>query len=116
LLSISGIGPRLAVGIIDRGEPESVVQAITRGDLSFFTAVPGVGKKNAARIVLELKSRLTDEIVSGLSGDTQADEVVEALRSLGFSKREIAPVLQKIKPDLPVEDKIKEALKHLSGR
>lgn len=114
LLSISGIGPRLATGIIERGSPEEVIKAIGREDLSFFTAVSGVGRKNAARIILELKNRLTNQIITGLPNEVDQENVLEALKTLGFTKKEIAPVLRNISADLPLEMKVKHALKQLS--
>lgn len=116
LISISGIGPRLAIGIIDRAEPEEIIKAIGREDLSFFTTVPGIGKKNAARIVLELKTKLTDQAISGLPSEPETGEVVDALRSLGFVKKEILPVIQDLPSDWSLEKKVKETLKRLSHK
>ncbi len=115
LLKISGIGPRLAIGIIDRGTPDEIVKAIGTEDISFFTAVSGVGKKGAARIVLELKSKLTDIAISGIPKGPEDDEVVQALTSLGFAKKEVTPVLGELDSSAPIEERVKLALKKLSS-
>lgn len=114
LISTSGIGPRLGIGVINCANPDEIIKAIGREDLSFFTTVPGIGKKNAARIILELKTRLTDQAISGLPSDPEIDEVVEALKSLGFAKKEILPVVKGLPGKWSLEEKVKEALKRLS--
>lgn len=116
LLTITGVGPRLAMGIINRGSPDEIVKAIGSEDLTFFTAVPGVGKKNAARVILELKTKLTAQAISGLPKERVEDEVIQGLRTLGFSKKEILAVLPEIPAELPIEAKIKEILKKFSTR
>jgi Holliday junction DNA helicase RuvA len=84
LISISGIGPRLAVTILSGGSVEGLVTAIRRGDLGRLTAIPGVGKKTAERIVVELKDKLQDFSEEPAKPALEVD-VLSALENLGYS-------------------------------
>ncbi|MGN7453232.1 Holliday junction branch migration protein RuvA [Paenibacillus pasadenensis] len=104
LLEVSGIGPRVAVGILAGGRPEAVVAAIHREDLSFLTRLPGIGKKTAQRMILDLKDKLqlavqTVELqweaessgggtVAG-AGSEAWTEAREALAALGYTAAEL---------------------------
>jgi Holliday junction DNA helicase RuvA len=85
LIGISGIGPRLAVTILSGGSVESLVGAIRRGDLARLTAIPGVGKKTAERIVVELKDKLADFSEEPAKSAVETD-VLSALENLGYSR------------------------------
>jgi len=85
LISISGIGPRLAITILSGGSVEGLVVAIRRGDLARLTAIPGVGKKTAERIVVELKDKLQDIAEEAPKVGVEVD-VVSALENLGYSR------------------------------
>ena len=85
LMTISGIGPKLAVGILSGGSVEDLVTAIRRGDLARLTAIPGVGKKTAERIVLELKDKLQDFAVASAKSGVELD-VLSALENLGYNR------------------------------
>jgi holliday junction DNA helicase RuvA len=85
LISISGIGPRLAVTILSGGSVEGLVGAIRRGDLARLTAIPGVGKKTAERIVVELKDKLKDLTEEAAKPSVEVD-VISALENLGYSR------------------------------
>lgn len=115
LISVSGIGPKVALNILSKYEPTEVLAFIITDDIKSMMSIPGVGKKTAQRIIVELKDRvdkdaLTD--VSSLEGNNA--DVIQALMALGFSKDEISRVIHKIK-GLDVDDAIKMALKELSG-
>lgn len=84
LISVSGIGPRLAVTILSGGSVEGLVTAIRRGDLGRLTAMPGVGKKTAERIVVELKDKLQDFSQEPAKPALEVD-VLSALENLGYS-------------------------------
>lgn len=101
LLTASGVGPKLALAYLSTHRPEVLRSAIAGGDLTTLTQVPGVGRKGAERIVLELKDRIggtgaalveVDGGVSGPAGDA-LDEVRDALLGLGYSTAEVQPVL-----------------------
>ena len=83
LMTISGIGPKLAVTILSGGSVEDLVTAIKRSDLARLTAIQGVGKKTAERIILELKDRLQD-FVEGPAKSHVENDVLSALENLGY--------------------------------
>ena len=85
LMTISGIGPKLAVTILSGGSVEDLVGAIKRGDLPRLTAIPGVGRKTAERIILELKDKLQDFVESPAKSGVEAD-VLSALENLGYNR------------------------------
>jgi Holliday junction DNA helicase RuvA len=85
LMTISGIGPKLAVTILSGGSVEDLVAAIKRGDLARLTAIPGVGKKTAERIILELKDKLQDFGTAVQKPPVELD-VMSALENLGYSR------------------------------
>lgn len=108
LLTVSGIGPKTALAVVDRGV-EAVHAATRRGDVDFFTTIPRLGTKNAQKIIIELKGKLD---LSGESGDTK--EVMDALTGMGFKRQEIREIIKKLDPgDITVEQKIRHALKIL---
>ena len=115
LISVSGVGPKAGMNIMAAADTAKIYAAIENSDLSFFTSVSGIGKKVAAKIVLELKSKLTDqdnfEIVSG---SESSSDVIEAMASLGYKKADISQYLTKIPTEIEKsEDKIKWLLKNL---
>lgn len=116
LISVNGVGPKAGMQIMAAAGPDKIVSAITSEDLNFFTAVPGIGKKVAAKIILDLKSKISGLDGSGVLSQTDGgDEVVEALISLGYKKPEIIKVLPKIPADITdSEGKIRWLLKNLS--
>jgi len=85
LMTISGIGPKLAVTILSGGSVEDLVAAIKRGDLPRLTAIPGVGKKTAERIVLELRDKLQDFAEAQAKPAVESD-VLSALENLGYNR------------------------------
>lgn len=94
LLTISGIGPKLAIGILSGGSVEDVVTAIKRNDLPRLTRIPGVGKKTAERIVMELRDKL-QEFQEASSRPTVQVDVVSALENLGYNRAMIDGALQR---------------------
>ena len=85
LMTISGIGPKLAVTILSGGSVEELIGAIKRGDLARLTAIPGVGKKTAERIILELKDKFQEFVDAAPKPAVQTD-VVSALENLGYPR------------------------------
>ena len=116
LISVSGIGPKTAMNIFSIGKRENITQAIITGDVSFFTGVPRLGKKNAQKIIIELKSKLgsIDDLDLSKIDREENNEVVLALKNFGFTTTEALGALKAIKADgKTTEEKIRLALKTL---
>lgn len=114
LISISGVGPKTASGVFSLGKPGLIIQAIRDGDVNFFTKVPRMGKKNAQKIIIELRGKLGSRETLDLSEDGNgASDVVSALTGFGFAHDEVMHVLKKVDPALPDEEKIRNAFKLL---
>jgi Holliday junction DNA helicase RuvA len=117
LLGVTGVGPRMALAILGTLPVDTLQNAIAQGDLTLLTRVPGVGKKLAQRLVLDLKGKLDLSTIAGggpaLTGPTA--EVAEALTALGYNASEITGVLQKLPLDgsMPTEDLVMAALRQL---
>jgi Holliday junction DNA helicase RuvA len=94
LITISGIGPRLAVTILSGGSVEGLVGAIRRGDLARLTSIPGVGKKTAERIVVELKDKLQDLSAEAPKPVVETD-VLSALENLGYSRLSVEAAVRR---------------------
>ena len=124
LISVSGVGPKVALGILSSITVEGLCKAIQNKQASVLTKLPGIGKKSAERLILELKDKvafaasgeeelltleMTDE-----AGDDMIGEAIAALGALGYSQSEIAPVLKKASKCRTTEEIIKMALKQLS--
>jgi Holliday junction DNA helicase RuvA len=118
LLDVSGIGPRLALSVLNTLSPEMLANAIQRDDPELISRVPGVGKKTAQKIVLELKGRLLPETLPpGLAMVSSVDtEVIEALTAMGFSLVEAQAALQAIPRDAPdeIEERVRLALSYFA--
>lgn len=112
LLSVSGVGPKVAMSVFKAGSESEIKKAIRVADVSFFTGVSGIGKKGAQRIIVELKSKLGDEKDLDLSDSPQQADALKGLLGLGFSKAEAVEALKKVDKELSVEEQIKLALKH----
>ncbi|MBI3954669.1 Holliday junction branch migration protein RuvA [Candidatus Collierbacteria bacterium] len=112
LIGVSGVGPKSALAILSAAGELAVRQAIEEGNLSFFSAIPGIGKKSAQKILLDLRPKLgrKDFDLDKLENDS---ELVQALVSLGFKAGEISPILTKIDSSADLSTKIKQALKYL---
>lgn len=117
LLTVSGIGPKSALAILDIASVETLRSAIAGGNASYLTKVSGIGKKTAEKIVLELKDKvgLAEEAVSrSLTGD---EDALEAMRALGYSHAEARDALRKVPAEIQKStDRLREALKILGSR
>jgi len=116
LLRIAGVGPRTALALLSGLSVDELAQAVARQDGSRLTKVPGIGKKTAERLLLELKGRLGADL--GLApvapaDDAQAD-IAQALVALGYSERDAATALKALPADIGVAEGIKLALRALS--
>lgn len=114
LITISGIGPKSALGILDVADIETLRTAIISGDTSHLTRVSGIGKKNAEKIVLELSNKIEKLSSDQPQGQSVDVDVLEALISLGYSQHEARKSLQSIPKEITdTEEKIKYALKEI---
>ena len=115
LLNISGIGPRLALAMLARFSPQSLVQTIEEGDTKALSAVPGIGRRTASRIVLELKGKLDLDFTDG-RGSAPDSELVDALTALGYGDNEAREALSRtVSNGQSEEDRIRAALEYLAG-
>jgi Holliday junction DNA helicase RuvA len=116
LIRISGIGPRTALSILSGLSVTELSQAVTQQQAGRLVKVPGIGKKTAERLLLELKGKLGPDMGgpgAAVASDAQAD-IVQALMALGYNEKEAAAALKALPADIGVADGIKQALKALS--
>jgi holliday junction DNA helicase RuvA len=117
LTKISGVGPRTALGILSGLSVAELAQAIARQDSARLVKVPGIGKKTAERLLLELKGKLAPDLAPGGAqapmSDTQSD-IAQALQALGYNEREAQAALKALPADVGVSEGIKLALKALN--
>ncbi len=126
LISVSGVGPKVALGILSAITVDGLCRAIQQKQSSVLTKLPGIGKKSAERLILELKDKVSfaggvDEALNLTDlqetvGEDMMSEASAALLSLGYTQAEIAPVLKKAARLESVEEIIKFALKEFAGR
>jgi len=114
LLSISGIGPKSALGILNAAPIETLRSGIQSGDASHLTKVSGIGKKSAEKIILELRDKL-GSIDTGGDNLLGSGDAIEALTALGYSLPDARAVIQKMDPNASTEDMVKRALKQLGS-
>ena len=117
LVKISGIGPRTALAILSGLSVADLAGAVSRQEGGRLQKVPGIGKKTAERLLLELKGKLGPDLAlpagaAGPVGEAQAD-IVQALMALGYSEKDAAAALKKLPPGVGVSEGIKLALKAL---
>lgn len=127
LLTVKGVGPKIALGILSSTQPENFILAVQNKDLHYLTQLPGIGKKGAERMLLELKDKFgtvesnewqpaaTKSVVAESNAVTEA---VDALASLGYARTEIMPVLRQIEnvEQLTGEEILRQALKLFARR
>jgi len=118
LVKISGIGPRMALSLLSGLSVGELAQAVSRQESARLVKVPGIGKKTAERLLLELKGKLGPDLAAGAASaqvvsDAQAD-ILQALLALGYSDREAALALKGLPADVGVSEGIKTALKALA--
>ena len=123
LLGVSGVGPKAALAILSSGTPDQLALSIVTGDEKSLTGVPGIGKKIAQRIILELKDKLAKEqtgfdarmgTLSPIPAGGKTQEAASALAVLGYSSQEISTALKGVDAALPVEEMIRIALKKMA--
>ena len=118
LISVSGIGPKTALAIFSTGKLPVIKDAVVRGNVEFFTSVPRLGRKNAQKIIIELRSKLGSLEDLDLSPESnESKEIVGALKSFGFERDEAKDALKFIKDvEGSTSDKIRQALRYLGKK
>jgi Holliday junction DNA helicase RuvA len=114
LLSVNGIGPKVALAIVSGSPASDLRRAIVLEDAARFQAIPGIGRKTAERIVLELKEKLGADLpvpISVAAGSQPHAVAREALVELGYSPAEAEQALAAVDPDLPPEERVRLALR-----
>jgi Holliday junction DNA helicase RuvA len=115
LLAVSGVGPKVALAIVSGSPPRELRRAIANEDAARFQAIPGIGRKTAQRVVLELKEKLglTGEDIERAPDPAARPHLMarEALVELGFSVAEAEQALAAIDPELPLEERVRQALR-----
>ena len=119
LIRISGVGPKLALSVLSGMSADELAQCIVMQDAALLTRVPGIGKKTAERLLLELKGRLADALpqVGGVSVSAGVThDALGALLALGYSDKEAVPTLKQLPEGLSLEESIRQALKLLARK
>ena len=118
LLKISGVGPKVALSVLSGMSVDDLSAAVAAEDSGRLTKIPGIGKKTAERLVLELRDKLPKAIPAARAGaaDAAAEsaDVLNALLGLGYNEREAQAAVKQLPVDLPIADAIRQALKHLA--
>jgi Holliday junction DNA helicase RuvA len=118
LTSVSGIGPKLGLALLSAMKAEQLAAAIASSDVDLLTTVPGVGKKTAARIVLELKDKIAAGVaLAPAQVARESADVLAALASLGYSPAEASRAVAALPSgDLTLEEKVRQALAYFTRR
>ena len=112
LLGVSGVGPKVGLAILATMTPDQLRMAVVTGDTAALTAVPGIGKRSAEKLMVELRPKM-DASLEASSASGPMSEVREALASLGYAPDEIRDTLSAMSHDLSVEDMLKLSLQQL---
>ena len=119
LIATHGVGPALAMAILDTHEPHSLVDVVTRGDLAALTLVPGVGRKTAERLVIELRSRLelpAIDAAPGVGAGSVLTDVRAALEQLGYDAAEVVAATSELPDGADTATALRHALSVIGGR
>jgi len=120
LIRISGVGPKLALSVLSGLTVDELAQCVALQESGRLTKVPGIGKKTAERLLLELKGKLADALPQAAGGVSTpvgiASDALNALLALGYSEKEALPTLKQLPEGLGLEDSIRQALKLLAKK
>lgn len=111
LLTVSGVGPRVALGVLSAASVSDLEAAIERGQAAILTKVSGVGTKTAQRIIIDLKGKLVHDETAG---DSDMGTVIDALTNLGYTAKEARDAAAGTSAELPISQRVKQALKQVS--
>ncbi len=121
LIRISGVGPKLAMAVLSGLSVDELAQAVALQETGRLTRIPGVGKKTAERLLLELKGKLADALPADTSVPTSTSTAIQAdtlhaLLALGYSDKEAVPVIKQLPEGLALEEAIRQALRLLAKK
>lgn len=119
LISVSGVGPKTAIGVFSLGTSHEIMTAIAQENVAFFTAVPRLGKKNAQKLIIELKTKMAigNDVTFAVGDNAIGAEVIAALQAVGFSASEAGKALMAIDGQgETVGEKVKLALRYLGKK
>jgi Holliday junction DNA helicase RuvA len=118
LINVTGVGPKAALALLSALNADELAATIAHGDTERLTIVPGIGKRTAERIVVELRDKLRDYLVLAPARTSDNDDVIAALVALGYSRVEAQEAVAKTQtpPDAPVEDKVRLVLAYFARR
>jgi Holliday junction DNA helicase RuvA len=115
LISVNGIGPKAGINIMAIGDSTKIISAIANEDISFFISVPGIGKKAATKIIVDLKSKITsDKSLNVLEKASDSEDIIDALMALGYKKPEIMSMILELPKGLnSTEEMVTWCLKNI---
>ena len=119
LIRISGVGPKMALSVLSGMNADELAQCVALQDAARLTRVPGIGKKTAERLLLELKGKFADALPSAGGGSAAggiAADALNALFALGYAEKEALPALKQLPEGLSLEESIRQALKLLARK
>lgn len=116
LIKVSGIGPKTALGILSGLSVDDLASAIQAQDIALLTRAPGIGKKTAERMILELRDKFDVVSTNTTAPTSDRSDILNALLALGYSNNEANKAVKKVPADVSVSEGIRQALQILSGR
>jgi Holliday junction DNA helicase RuvA len=114
LLKVSGVGPKVALAVLSGLSVEELAVAVASEDAARLTRVPGIGKKTAERLLLELRDKLPSALPAAKTSTAHGSDVLSALLALGYNEREASVAIRELAPNLALADAIRQALKVLA--
>jgi Holliday junction DNA helicase RuvA len=114
LLTAQGVGPKVALAMLGSFSADALRRMVAAEDVDSLVQVPGIGRRSAQKIILDLKPRLADMEADVLVGDSPAAQLREALESLGYAPAEIRSVTPMVDASLPIAEQVRQALKELA--
>ncbi len=118
LIAVSGVGPKVAIALLSAARTDELAASIAHGDVQRLTAVSGVGRRTAERLVLELKDKLRDYLILQPTQNAASDDVLAALMALGYTRVEAQEAAGKLElpQDTPIEERVRVALAYFASR
>jgi holliday junction DNA helicase RuvA len=118
LIRVNSVGPKLALSVLSGLSVDELSQAVALQDSSRLTRIPGIGKKTAERLLLELKGKVADALptTAATMAYTVTSDALNALKALGYSDKEAVPALEQLSDDLSLEETIRQALRLLARK
>lgn len=113
LISVKGLGPKMALPILATGSISGIMDAIERENILYLKKFPKIGDKVAKQMILDLKGKISIAGVEATTDSSSYDELIEVLKGLGYKEKEIKSIAVKVNQSLSIEDQVKEALKLL---